>query len=438
MAFNDAPIDSESAERLRGHDLRLALVDTSDREAFAAWLQADARGFHGPRVTQSELDEQLHHNAYRRTTGVWDDTAPEPRTPVATVSSWTTPLSLPGGESLDAWAISSVTVSPTHRRRGIARALLESELRTAHACGIPLAILTVSEATIYSRYGFGPAAMAAALRLDTRKTGWAGPAASGRAHFVTPQHVHDELRGLMERARRAVPGEIELDDYLWARLCGLVGDPKDEAKHLRAVRYDDAGGEPQGFALYRVDGSDDDFTRHTASVQYVCAATDDAYAGLWRYLIELDLVGTVTAELQSVDEPVRWQVADMRAVHARPTDHLWARIIDVTAALEARRYAAPGTLAFDITDLLGFADGRILVDIDPDGLAHVSPLAGDAPVGVPSVALNVADLSSLYLGGVSASTLARAGRVTEMVPGSAAAIDASFRSSVPPRLSIWF
>jgi hypothetical protein len=55
-----------------------------------------------------------------------------------------------------------------------------------------------------------------------------------------------------------------------------------------------------------------------------------------------------------------------------------------------------------------------------------------------SVALRVNELSALYLGGVSAVTLARAGRITERTPGSAAALDASFRGTVAPWLSIWF
>ena len=55
------------------------------------------------------------------------------------------------------WAISMVTVAATHRRRGIARGLLEGELRAAASAGVPMAGLTVTEATIYGRYGFGPA-----------------------------------------------------------------------------------------------------------------------------------------------------------------------------------------------------------------------------------------------------------------------------------------
>jgi hypothetical protein len=50
----------------------------------------------------------------------------------------------------------------------------------------------------------------------------------------------------------------------------------------------------------------------------------------------------------------------------------------------------------------------------------------------------VNELSALYLGGVSARTLLRAGRITELRPGSADAVDRSFRSPVAPWLSIWF
>jgi len=461
MSFKDTPIDSASAERLREHGLRLDLVDTSDTAAFAAWYQADARGFYGPRTAEKQMDEQLTRAAYRRTTGVWDDTAADKATPIATVASWPTPMAVPGALNVDSWAISSVTVAPTHRRRGIARALLESELRTAKSVGVPVAALTVSEATIYSRYGFGPAAQAVDLTIDTRRARWIGPQASGRLHFVTLEQVRDDGRAVFERARLANPGDIELDDFLWERLAGVIGDSDDEAKHLRAVRYDDESGAMQGFAVYRVTDGEKDFTQHTAVVHYLCAATDDAAAGLWRYLLELDLVSAVTASLRSVDDPILWQISDVRAARTTSlSDHLWVRILDVKAALEGRRYSAPGRFVLDITDPLGFADGRAHVSIDADGVATVTgadaavadvagsggasadAAAGDVGGAVSGAAVGLAlpvdMLGALYLGGVSARTLVRAGRITELSPGSADVFDASFRSPVAPWLSTWF
>jgi len=439
MSFADAPIDADSFARLDAGGLRLGLVDTSDRDAFAAWVQAEMRGFHAGALAEKYIDEQQQRIAYRRTTAVWDDSITDAATPVATVSSWPAPLTLPGDASVPGWAISSVTVAPTHQRRGIARALLEAELRTAHSLGIPLAILTVSEATIYSRFGFAPTTMTADLEIDTRRASWTGPTASGRVQFISLEQLNEVGRDVAERARRAVPGEIELDDYLWGRLVGLLGDEKGESKNLRAVIYHAAAGQPQGFAVYRLAGNPADFSSHTATVEHLRTATDDAYAGLWRYLLELPLVSTVSAHLRSVDEPLVWQVSDPRAVRImRRRDHLWARILDVTAALEARRYAAPARIALDISDPLGFAHGRVLVSIDDSGTATVSPLVGETPADAASLALSVNELGALYLGGISARTLVRAGRITELRPGSADVVDAAFHSPGTPWLSSWF
>jgi predicted acetyltransferase len=439
MTFADAPIDSESVGRLKQQGLRLGLVDTSDEAAFNAWLQADARGFYLPQTARQHLDEARAGAAYRRTTGVWDPCEPDAATPVATVSSWPTPMAVPGERDITAWAISSVTVSPTHRRRGVARALLEAELRTAHELRVPLAVLTASEATIYSRYGFGPAARAADLSIDSRRARWAGPAASGRVHFISLEQLQETGRALFEASRPQRPGDVALDDQLWGQLVGVVRDTEDHAKHLRAVRYDDATGAPQGFAIYRVSGGEQDFSAHTVTVRYLLAVTDDAYAGLWRYLLDLDLVSTVVAPLRSVDEPLLWQVSNVRAVTVNAvTDHLWARILDVTAVLEARRYSAPRRIALDISDPLGFANEHVLLTIEANGAASVTQLTGAAPDDAAALTLTVSDLSALHLGGVSARTLVRAGRVTERRPGSAEAFDASFHSDDAPWLSTWF
>ena len=432
------PIDDESAERMRAGGLRLGLVDTGDADAFGQWLEADARGFHQSRLSPELLAAQLRGLTDRRTSAVYDDSAADPTSPVSTVSSWPAQLTLPGGSDSSAWAISAVTVASTHRRRGIASAMLTAELRTAQRLGIAVAILTVSEATIYGRFGFAPAVSAADWKIDTRKAKWAGPAASGRIHMVPLEQARDDGRAIVERTRLNGPGEIDVRGHLWDRLFGLAGDP-DRTKTLRAVRYDDADGVPQGFAIYSFTQPNPDFSAQTLNVEYLATATDDAYAGLWRYLLESDLVSTVTAPLRRVDEPMLWQLTDFRSAKKDDEqDHLWTRILDVTSALEARRYRAPGRIALEVSDPLGFAGGRFLLDVAVDGTAVVSPLAGAAPDGAASIALGVAELGALYLGGVSAVVLERAGRIAELRPGSADAVDGAFRSAVAPWLSIWF
>ena len=432
------PIDDESAERMRAGGLRLQLVDTSDGAAFGHWLEADSRGFHQPRPSAESLAAQIRGLADRRTTGVFDDSAADSASPVATVSSWPARLTVPGGTDTSAWAISAVTVASTHRRRGIASAMLTAELRTAQRLGIAVAILTVSEATIYGRFGFAPAVFAADWKINTRKAKWAGPAASGRVHMVPLERARDDGQAIVERIRLNGPGEIDLRGHLWDRLFGLAGDPE-RTKSLRAARYDDADGSPQGFAVYSFTQPNPDFSAQTLNVEYLATATDDAYVGLWRYLLEIDLVSTVTAPLRRVDEPMVWQLTDFRSAKKDDEqDHLWTRILDVKGALEARRYRAPCRIALEVNDPLGFAHGRFLLEIAADGTGVVSPLDGEAPDGAAAVALGVAELGALYLGGVSAAVLERAGRITELRPGSADAIDAAFRSAIAPWLSIWF
>ncbi|CAN5521340.1 GNAT family N-acetyltransferase [soil metagenome] len=436
--YAKAPIDALSAERLAAQGLDFALVDTADTAALTTWLQAENRGFHGGRMPQEKLDAQLPHITHRRTTGVWDPDAADAESPVATVSTWVMDLTVPGETSIPAWAVSAVTVSPTHRRRGIARALLEAELRTAVELDVPVAILTVTEATIYGRYGFGAAVMSADWTIDTKRARWDGPEASGSLGFVEPATLLTEGYDLVQRVRLQTPGQVEFGDILWERLLGFDGDPE-SAKSLRVVRYDDDEGELQGFAAYRVVEVGDDFTKHRLDLGFFVSATDEAYSALWRFLLDMDLVSSISAPLRTLDEPLLWQVTDPRAVQRTGVrEHLWARILDVPVALSARRYSAPGVFVLDVSDDLGFADGLFLLTVAADGSASVEVLEGEAPDAAAAIALTVDDLGSLYLGGVSALTLARAGRITELRPGSAAALEASFRSPVTPWLSIWF
>lgn len=428
------PADHASVETAAAQGLTYALVDTTDRPRFEGWLNAHRRGFHSPDYSRELLDTDLAGLAYRRTTGVWDGDEPEP---VATVDSWPAELTVPGERIVTAWAISAVTVAPTHRRQGIATVLLEGELRTAAAQGIPLAILTVSESSIYGRWGFAPSTFATTLRIDTRRARWTGPSPTGRVRLVGREEAREIVATLHERARRATPGQIDLWPLRWDQLLGFAGDDPAVAKNVRAVRYLDDEGVTRGLAVYRVSGGEADFTAHTLAVEHLVTETDDAYSALWRFLLEVDLVGTVTAELRGPHEPLLWQVSDRRGVVQEPADHLWLRILDVGAALSARQWTGPARIALSVTDDLGYASGEYLLDIGADGIGSVTALEGE-PEDVASIALPVTSLSALYLGGASATALASAGLITELRPGSLAVVDSAFHSAVHPWLDVWF
>lgn len=428
--FRSIPADPASHETLAHQGLRYELVgdDIARQDAFS---QAVARGFYGGAHDEQALGELRASFGERRAIGVWDDSGAEPETPVATVDSWPTPLRMPGDRDLEAWAISMVTVAPTHRRRGIARGLLEGELRAAIANGTPLAILTVSESTIYGRYGFGPATWSAELVVDTKRARWVGPTPAGRVHLISRETARAIAPAIEERAR--VAGGIATWGGFWDRQLGLRPSQAAKSTDLRAVRYDDEAREPQGVAVYRVKDAGADFTKHPVEIVELIAATPDAYAALWRYVLELDLVHEVVAHQRSVDEPVKWMVSDARAVLTRSvTDHLWARILDVPRCLEGRTWQRADRVVLDVADELALAGGRFALEVDEAGAARVTTT--DEPA---DVSLGIAALSSLLLGGASPITLAAAGRLE----GDAAAVERLHGMAVtpvPPCLGFWF
>jgi predicted acetyltransferase len=384
--------DETSRARLEERGLRYGLVDTSDAASFDPWLQADVRAFHGGALTEEQLGWWREGLAYRRTTGVYDDDLL-----VATTNSWPTAQTVPGGRIVESWAISSVGVAPTHRRRGVARALLEGELRTAAALGVPVAMLTVSEATLYGRYGFAPAAFRSDYTFDTRRTLWTGPEAPGRLSFITLDQWLERIDPLHERVRLTTPGAIPVWPLRWAQIAGTQDTDTSRVPRIRALQYTDEAGEVRGLAIYEVAGGDDDYTQHHLNVHYLSTETDDAYAALWRFLLEVDLVTEVRSWMRAVDEPVRWMVRDQRGIKQTVTDHQWVRILDVKAALEARGYEHDGRLELEISDELGFAAGRFILDV-MDATATVTP------GGSGATAVTVQQLSAAYLGAVPPTT----------------------------------
>lgn len=433
-AFRAGPVDEQSQERLATGGLAYRRVPV-DSDAFAPWLQSVARGFQDSERSDEHVASSRERSTYRRLTGVYDPASPVSEAPVATIASWIGELTVPGGAVIPSCAITAVMVAPTHRRRGIARAMLEGELRSAHAAGIPMAMLTVSESTLYGRYGFAPAAASATWRIETRRAGWIGPLPEGRVDFIPRQRFRELAPELHERARRLVAGEIDVPPGHWDQMSGTT-PVAEKAGEKRAVQYADATGEVRGLAIYAVHENHDDFTKAKVSVHYLLAETADAYAALWRFLLELDLVGEVSAHELSVEEPLWWMIADQRAATITLRDHQYVRILDVVAALETRRFGAAGRLLLDVSDALGFTDGAFVLDVDADGVGRVTPVERDAaPADALVVRLGITELSAVYLGGVSLATLHRAGRVTTDDPVAAARV---FSWHTPPRLSFWY
>ena len=127
------------------------------------------------------------------------------------------------------------------------------------------------------------------------------------------------------------------------------------------------------------------------------------------------------------DDPLPWRLEDPRRLERSLGDHIWLRLLDVREALSARGYAEPGNLTFRVRDeFCPWNDGVYLLQVGVDG-AECTRVESS-----PQIELGVSDLGAAYLGGVSFSDLARAGRVKEHAPGALASADRVFRTERQP------
>jgi predicted acetyltransferase len=171
----------------------------------------------------------------------------------------------------------------------------------------------------------------------------------------------------------------------------------------------------------------------TLTVTELVAATADAYLRLWRYCCEVDLITRVQASDRPIDEPLVWLLRDGRALRQTGRfDFLWVRILDIATSLAGRRYGTEDRLVLEVSDPLGITGGRFALEAGPAGAACV-PTKDTAELSMP-----VDALGALYMGGNSAVTLGRVGRIDEHAIGALARADVMFRTPLPPWCSTWF
>lgn len=379
------------------------------------WFDAVDFGFHEERTDESRLPALVRafQRDGRTLTAVYDDAAPEhawdPAVPVATYASMVNDLNV-GGTLLPAHLVTAVTVRPTHRRRGILRRMITTDLAAAKAAGLPVAALTASEATIYGRFGFGAATSSAEIQVDTRGgLDFSAPPA-GTVAVADAAKLQALAPGIFRAHLQRTFGALGRQHSYALRASGAWGQESTEPdKGVRGVIRYDSNGVPDGYAAYKSLGWQTE--PHTLKVIDLVAAGDEAYRELWRYLGAVDLVERVTFGVAPVEDPLPWMLANRRRYRVTGIDDvLWLRVLDVGAALQARGYFADGAVVLDVTDPLDHAAGSWLLEAR-GGAAAVTPAAdGDRP-DVPRAALGVSALGSLYLGAVSARTLASAGGI---------------------------
>lgn len=336
-------------------------------------------------------------------------------------------ITVPGTAPVAMGGVTSTGVLPTHRRRGLLRALMTAMLRDCRDRGEPLAGLGASEGGIYSRYGFSPATFQVRWELERSAARFLGasPAVDG-LELVSADTARAAWPNLHERARRLRVGEVSVRPGAWDNLSGAA---RGTDGPLRFLAHHGADGQVDGLAHFRTPWSADQHYAGTVQVDAFEAVTGTAYGALWRLLSDLDLTRRVVVAGRPTDEPLRWMLTDPRALRiTRSADNLWLRLVDVGAALQARTYPTPGNLVLDVTDeLLTENQGRWRLDAEPTGaLCRLEPGA------TPDLTLGVDALASLYLGGVSPATLAAAGRITVRRPAALGTLTRLFAQDPAP------
>ncbi|HLM65035.1 MAG TPA: GNAT family N-acetyltransferase [Acidimicrobiales bacterium] len=349
---------------------------------------------------------------------------------VGMAGAFTFAVALPGGRTLPMAGISEVGVRPTHRRRGLLRALMGAVVDQALDRDEALAGLTASEGGIYRRFEFGVAARYQSTAVDTaRSAEVVDIAAPGRMRLVDAAEAAALRPQVWDRCWRRIPGELARQPSHWTVL-GL--DPEHRrggASGRFVVVHEAPDGTADGYAAYRIRSDwSPGRANHELRVLEVVALDDGVEAALLRYLLDVDLVATLFWHAGPVDLPLRWRLADPRALTiAGEGDHLWLRPLDVARCLSERRYATAGGFVVEVVDVdrphLG---GRFRLDGGIDGADCVRTDAD------PDLVAGAAELGSLLLGGVSWSTLRRAGVVEERTPGAAARADTLFRTERAP------
>ncbi|WP_425247464.1 GNAT family N-acetyltransferase [Streptomyces sp. NEAU-NA10] len=393
------------------------------------WMRAVRTGFlRPPTVTDEQIADRRATLAGSRPAAAFDAGRC-----VATFRSFPQELTAVGGTPVPADAISNVTVSPTHRRRGLLTRWMTGDLADAKERGDVVATLIAAEFRIYGRYGFGPATTCTEWTVDVTRSGldprWAGPEDGGRIDLVDGDEVRKIGPELHERLRRAQPGAVSRPGHWWETETGVVrfsGEPWTEPFY--AV-YRSAGGRVEGLVSYTADDhwGDNKQPLNTASVNWLITTSPAAERALWHYLCSIDWVARVKSGWRSPDDLLPHLLPDPRAAAVTThADWLWVRLLDVVRALEARSYDVPGSLVLEVADRSGLAGGRFLLEASPDGASCV-PTARSA-----DLALDVAELASLWLGDESAVRLAALGRLREERAGAARKADALLRTSVRP------
>ena len=343
---------------------------------------------------------------------------------VGTATSFPCRMAVPGGAVFDTAAVTQVGVRADHTRRGLLTALMRAQLDDAAARGEVLAALHATEARIYSRFGYGVATRTQCVRVRRSGRGLRPEApVAGEVRLVAPDEIGPLSAALHERIALDRPGMITRGETWWRSPAERAR--RDQRPVLAAVHTGPDGDD--GFAVATT--GEGEFAARPLQVEDLHAEGVAATAALWRFLLDVDLIGEVTAHNRPLDEPLDLLLADPRdRTVTTVEDELWLRLVDVPAALAARGFADAPPVLLGVHDPFREANAGVY-RIAGGTAERVEPLGG--PVA-PELECDVAALAMAYLGDRRPAELAATGWWTAHDPAALERADAAFATAVVP------
>jgi predicted acetyltransferase len=348
---------------------------------------------------------------------------------VGTADAVTSGLTLPGGAIVGHAAVSHIGVLPSFTRKGIATALMDHQLRDIAARGEVVATLRASEATIYGRYGYAVASSSQTLEVQTARAALRpGVGGAGPVRLLDAAQTWDVLPRIYAENRPSRPGTIDRPEVWWQGL-------RMRSESSSGPSYVAVCGEPgseSGFTRYRPVAAEKWFIsdQRTIAVEDFFAPTTDAYLGLLRFLLGLDLVDRVVFWMLPVDDPLPWLLVDRRATKVTAVhDETWLRVVDARQALAARRYGGDGEVTIAVNDPLLQANSASFT-VSRDG-AEPTDRRAHLHVGIEG-------LGAVLLGGATWRSLAAAGLARAEDPAALAMADQLFATREAPYAGFFF
>ncbi|MGW6979919.1 GNAT family N-acetyltransferase [Streptomyces sp. NPDC054932] len=402
---------------------------TLEAQEWDTWYRTLERAFGGPPTPPETRELWQSLTEHDRSIGAWDGDEC-----VGTAGAFSLRLSVPGAALVDTAGVTMVSVAATHRRRGLMTAMMRRQLDDIRERGEPLAALVASEPEIYGRFGYGMATQQLSTTIDTSRVRLEVPAGDDRdgvrlryADPVSALPACEAVYADQVADRPGMPARLPG----WERLSVLApqGGGRDSGSPLQCV-VAERDGATVGYARFHNTPQWDVSGAHGRVVLRDLEARDPAaYAALWRFLFEIDLTSTLVAQNRPADDAWQHLVSDVRRCERQLRDALFVRLVDVGAALEARAYRTPVETVFEVTDsFCPWNEGRWRLAGDARGASCTRTRAA------ADVTLSARALASAYLGGVSLTALARAGRAGERSRGTLARASLAFGNEVAPWL----